>query len=294
MAFSTITAESDSRGERFFNTVNIKAITLMNRLLAGLSLLFVVLFGYLLVQLSDMCPNVLYIASGIAIAAFIYAITCPRPHVPYIIHQTAPSDKNKWHDQWFKCQDTWKTHWNNAEYKMWSDDDLRNLVATHYSWFLPTYDSYDQTIKRVDMARYFILHKYGGIYADMDMECLRNFYTDLPHNNPSVVGSPYTHNEQTQNSLMSSPPGNPFWMHVVKTAQSRTHLPNVLDATGPRMLDEALTTWKLDSSIHILPHDKFNPRFDDLERFNDPNINCRHHLTSVYGISDNPSMRRKK
>jgi mannosyltransferase OCH1-like enzyme len=268
----------------------------MNRPLVGLCLLIVVLFGCILVQLSYIHPDMLFVALGISIIVVIYATACPRPRpsMPYIIHQTAPSDKKKWHDQWFKCQDTWKKYWKNAEYKMWSDDDLRDLVATHYSWFLPTYDSYDQTIKRVDMARYFILHKYGGIYADMDMECLRNFYADLPQNDPSVVGSPYTRHEQTQNSLMSSPPGNPFWMHVVKTAQSRTHLPNVLDATGPRMLDEALATWKLASPVHILPHDKFNPRFNDHERFNNPNINCRHHLTSVYGISDNPSMRRKK
>jgi mannosyltransferase OCH1-like enzyme len=157
---------------------------------------------------------------------------------------------------------------------------------------LHTYDGYDQHIKRVDMARYFILHRYGGIYADMDFECLRNFFHDLPSTRPAVVGSPYVRHERTQNSLMSSPPGDPFWLHVIATAETRKYRPNVLDATGPHMLDEALSMWKLSQPVHVLPPAKFNPDFANSQAFHHPDLNCKHHLTSVYGISDNPAMRR--
>ena len=30
---------------------------------------------------------------------------------------------------------------------------------------------YDRHVKRADMARALILHRYGGLYLDMDVEC---------------------------------------------------------------------------------------------------------------------------
>jgi mannosyltransferase OCH1-like enzyme len=36
-------------------------------------------------------------------------------------------------------------------------------------------------------ARYFILHHYGGIYADMDYEPTTNFYDELPQNTVAAV-----------------------------------------------------------------------------------------------------------
>eukprot|EP00964_Phaeocystis_antarctica_P152697 scaffold120703_cov75-Phaeocystis_antarctica.AAC.5 len=58
---------------------------------------------------------------------------------------------------------------------LWSDDDNHALVATHYPQFLDLYDSYDEHMKRVDAARLFYLHRFGGTYMDMDLDfaCLR-------------------------------------------------------------------------------------------------------------------------
>ena len=46
------------------------------------------------------------------------------------------------------------------EYKLWTDEDNRNLIKDHYPWFLKTYDEYDVNIKRVDAVRYFYLYHY--------------------------------------------------------------------------------------------------------------------------------------
>ncbi len=36
-------------------------------------------------------------------------------------------------------------------------------------------------------ARYFTLHHYGGIYAEMNYEPTTNFYDELPQNTVAVV-----------------------------------------------------------------------------------------------------------
>ena len=59
-------------------------------------------------------------------------------------------------------------------------------------------------------THYLILYKYGGIYADMDYMCFKNFYNILPKNKISISESPYKENEEIQNALMISPPNNSF------------------------------------------------------------------------------------
>ena len=57
----------------------------------------------------------------------------------------------------------------------WTDESSRALIAQDYPWFLSTYDAYPSYIQRCDAARYFILYHYGGVYADLDIECSRRF-----------------------------------------------------------------------------------------------------------------------
>jgi mannosyltransferase OCH1-like enzyme len=60
----------------------------------------------------------------------------PKPdgRIPKIIHQTAPADRSKWHAIWTPCQKSWRTQFPDWEYKMWTDEDLEDLIKTKYSW----------------------------------------------------------------------------------------------------------------------------------------------------------------
>ena len=99
---------------------------------------------------------------------------------------------------------------------LWTDAKMRALIEEEYPWFLAAYDAYPHNIQRADASRYFILHKYGGLYADLDYEPLGNFWEHLPQHSPGLVESPYQYNERVQNSLMSSPPGHPLWNRSVQ------------------------------------------------------------------------------
>ena len=96
--------------------------------------------------------------------------------LPKIVHQTwrtrnIPQEWRAWHQ-------TWKVCFPSPEFQhiIWTDKDARRLIETKYTWFLDIYDGYPHQIQRADAVRYFILFEYGGIYADLDYECLRPFY----------------------------------------------------------------------------------------------------------------------
>lgn len=201
--------------------------------------------------------------------------------IPKIIHQTAPSDTKKWHPVWYSCQKSWKKYFPTYQYMMWTDEDLNNLIKTDFPEYLEMFQGYDQNIKRVDIARYFILHKYGGIYADMDYECFQNFENLIPQNKVSISESPYIQNEYLQNALMISPKGHPFWSKVIEKGKSRAGTTSnnnnyknnnsVLYQTGPQLVSDVY--FENTSMVNVLPKDLWNP--DKALPFNSKLI-CRH------------------
>lgn len=204
--------------------------------------------------------------------------------IPLIIHQTAPSNRFRWSPVWEKCQDSVVEHFQGFNYKMWSDEDLEQLIRTQYPWFLSQYLSYPSTIMRVDAARYFILHAYGGIYIDMDFEIYKNFYSQLPQDKVSIVESSYRETENHQNSLMASPARHPFWNEVFRELLSTYdyYKESVLDATGPRMLDRVVGRVSTEVSIYTLPSHQYNPRPSTLSYNNTRDLYSRHYYTAVW------------
>jgi mannosyltransferase OCH1-like enzyme len=149
-----------------------------------------------------------------------------------IIHQTAPSDKSKWHPIWEHCQESWKRNFPTYEYKMWNDNDIDKLIKNNYNWFYKTYIGYKHNINRVDVARYFYLYEYGGIYADMDFECLKNFEHLLPRGKACIGESPHNPGSgQHENALMCSPPKHPFWLCLILDLYEHRESTNVTQAT---------------------------------------------------------------
>ena len=140
--------------------------------------------------------------------------------IPKIIHQTAPEDINKWHPVWKFCQDSWKTTFPKEEYTymFWNDNDIDNFIQTQFPSYYKLFCDFDKdVILKVDFVRYAILYKFGGIYADMDFFCNKNFYDKLT-DNICIVGS-QAHNEIVQNSLMASPPNHDRWLTVLDNCQ---------------------------------------------------------------------------
>ncbi|CAH6421264.1 DXD sugar-binding motif protein [uncultured virus] len=179
--------------------------------------------------------------------------------IPKIIHHLAPADQTKWKNEWYSCLKTWFDNFPKSEYKhlFWNDEQLREFMKNNFNWFLPIYDNYKENIMRVDISRYFLLYKYGGIYTDMDMMCYKNFFHLLDQNKPNIVGSPFVKCEKTQNSLLASPKNHPFWIDVFQNSIASRKMCSVIDISGPRLLDKVID--KNDHKINILDKNLFNP-----------------------------------
>ena len=93
------------------------------------------------------------------------------------------------------------------------DESLRAFV--NKTAFLPTYESYPYDIQRVDAARYFVLHHYGGAYMDLDVGCraekdLGDFLCSMERSGKSAV-LPLTHPVGFSNDVLFATKGSPFF-----------------------------------------------------------------------------------
>lgn len=219
-----------------------------------------------------------------------------RPNIPKIIHQTAPRDQSKWNPIWKSCQETWKKNFPDYEYRMWDDEDLDNLIKTKYEWFYPTYSSYKKKINRIDAARYFILYEYGGIYADMDFECLKNFELLIPDGKACAAESPWNEErEKYQNALMISPPKHPFWEKVFIDLEEHKNEDHPVYVAGPEVIHRVSD--KFPELFYGLPKSNFAQKYEDdftsvesnsgdpliqFEKLPPREIYTRHHGTAVW------------
>lgn len=139
--------------------------------------------------------------------------------IPKIIHQTAPTNKADWHPIWRKCNDSWQSQFAGFKHKLWNDQDIDDFVRNDYPEYWEMYQSFPVHIMKIDFVRFCFMHKYGGIYADMDMFCYRNFYSELGQN-IYVLENPMG-NDLLENSMMVSEPNHPFWVECMNLCATR-------------------------------------------------------------------------
>ena len=66
---------------------------------------------------------------------------------------------------------TWKEQHPDWTYIFWNGEKIDAFMAGHAE-YRDVYNSYPYAVQRWDMIRYLILYEYGGIYADLDYECI--------------------------------------------------------------------------------------------------------------------------
>lgn len=170
--------------------------------------------------------------------------------------------------KFMKPEDGW-------EYILWNEDMIMELLHVHYSWFIPYFVTYKNRICQADAIRYFILHKYGGVYMDQDLTIFKNIEPLLENHDAVFIhectncskglldvhklkGEPFYENSltMTNNYFMASIPNHPVFetiqTRLIDSHKSNYHIKNsydsVLRVTGPTFLTNAL-------KYH---HDKYN------------------------------------
>jgi len=141
---------------------------------------------------------------------------------------------------------------------------------------LPTYDLLPTTIQRVDIARYFILKRHGGVYMDLDFYSIDSLDKVINHDDELIFSledpsASKQHNKDyiVTNAVIASSKNNKFWDKMIQHCQdmiSNYMLPKfnrmdpnsvVLYTTGPFALTQAID--KFQPKVKLLAHNFFSP-----------------------------------
>lgn len=181
--------------------------------------------------------------------------------IPKIIHQTSkdlflPSPCDEF-------SETWKTYHPSWEYILWTDEMNREFIRDHYPDFLKKYDSYPREIQRVDAFRYCVLNKMGGMYVDIDFECLESNDILLEGQScvigkePKAHGIPFDRDMILCNAWMACMPGDKFMDYVCDRVMSLEQIEvrdniDVLNTTGPFILTDCYHAYPLKKEVKLL------------------------------------------
>ncbi|KAK9328282.1 nucleotide-diphospho-sugar transferase [Lipomyces starkeyi] len=157
--------------------------------------------------------------------------------VPKLIHQSwsTPELPSKF-ETWSRSCREQNPDW---QWVLWTDEDNLNLVKQYFPWFLEYYQKLPGEIYRADLVRNMYMYLYGGMYADLDIECLRpanelfetynittvpykSTYDGSHHRTSNTqqerkaffgrMGTNDTFDHSIPNAWMASTPGHPFFL----------------------------------------------------------------------------------
>lgn len=185
--------------------------------------------------------------------------------IPAILHQIAPTHDVPPHLQGF--QESWlrlNPHW---EYRLWTDETLEAWIAEQAPDFLPLFRAFPRSVCRADLGRYLLLERLGGVYADLDCQCLQPLAPLLSGRELVIAPEPDAHQQQPNvlerdlsrllcPSFLASVSGHHFWSDVLAALQqfdpaSILSCDDVLAATGPFLLSRVFAAKDYDER-HIV------------------------------------------
>jgi mannosyltransferase OCH1-like enzyme len=160
--------------------------------------------------------------------------------VPSVLFQTwksrtvVPANYRYWRNTFIQHNPGWT-------FVLWDDADNRAFIERRFRWFLPCYDAYPKEIYRADAVRFFFLFVYGGVYADMDAECLRPLRDSLGRGDVILcrMGADAAFPHSVPNAVMASRPRQAFWLLAIRHMMQA--LETALAAGEPFPSPEALT-----------------------------------------------------
>ena len=169
-------------------------------------------------------------------------------NIPKIIWQTYKTHTIP--DKWISSPESLRKLHPDWIYHLMDDKENRQFVIDNYPHYLNLYDRLGQEIKpicQVDMVRILYLHKYGGVYIDLDYKAIKPF-DDLFNIGSDLYLFRTPNSNGYTNSFMASKPNSRFWIKCIEEISFRLdHKPwyifgdlRVLWTTGPGMLTDVI------------------------------------------------------
>ena len=180
-----------------------------------------------------------------------------RMKIPRIIHQIYEDPAGP-PENLLQIAESWKEKMPDWEYRFWNKQRIYEFIESTCPDFLPLYNDYPLKIQRWDAIRYYILFHIGGLYVDLDYECIQPLDMLLIDSSCCMGMEPTLNNRPEYNtpyyvgnSLMASIPGHPYMAAIIKDLNTNFSIDygkgnflQVLLSTGPLMITRTYEQYK--------------------------------------------------
>lgn len=140
---------------------------------------------------------------------------------------------------------------NGWVYILWDETMSLQLLKSLYDDFTPLFMSYKSHIYRVDAIRYFILHAFGGVYLDMDLEVFQSLDFLIRPPRQCVFTRTTTTKSNLSNYMMASCKGHELMEEMIQKLKLNHskwwHVPKshftTMNIAGPWFLEKCVKTY---------------------------------------------------
>lgn len=170
---------------------------------------------------------------------------------------------------------TWVNQHSEWMFKLWNDEKSEALIKDKYPNLLDQYNKAPFLTQRVDIIKYLLLHEFGGVYIDLDCECLKPI-DSLLTNMVSIGLEPrdeILHREFPiflGSAFMSAVPKSAFFRTTIEQCEKQLNLlsPNherlgkynyVMETTGPTLINRIYQDFDKKEEITLHPPEIIGP-----------------------------------
>jgi len=179
--------------------------------------------------------------------------------IPKIIHQIwlgspVPTKYYTWMSTWM--------HWMGWEYHLWTDEDVKSILLYNQDF----YDNSKNYGEKSDILRLELLLHYGGIYVDIDFECVNSsVFDELNRSFDFYVGfEPIDHGTingvyKICNALVAACPHHPIIKNLVVNMKSnwlQHQNESAVEKTGPDYFSRSILEYE--TNLLFSPERKSN------------------------------------
>ncbi len=223
--------------------------------------------------------------------------------IPKIIHQTWKTSHLP--EEFLTYQQSWIRHHPQWEYRFYDDAACRAVVQESFPDLLILYDGCSHAVQRADIFRYLVIAAYGGVYADIDMECYKNMESLLAGKEAvfgvEVLLSPrqtrllsHRHSERIANCIFAARNNHPIFSSIMEEVALRLDgrylSGEVIETTGPGMLTDVVQKYRQQYNLHILPQicwlPPSDPYYPNVFPFN-LHMYAKHHFSGTWKNKNN-------
>ena len=191
--------------------------------------------------------------------------------IPKIIHQIWDSDEELTNSL-KEISKTWKEFHPDWEYRLWNKAGIDEFLNLHFSDFIPYYNSYPYDIQRWFAIRYLILFHYGGLYVDLDYECIEPVDALLSNStccmsiDPPVDTMNYNKPLVIGNSFMACLAKHNFFEKIIedmkvnnKKTFSNNKIQEIMESTGSFLTTRVHSAYPDKEEITLIPTELITP-----------------------------------